>query len=283
MPKNPLRYTLKEVIEKLQKRISEEDDYFDIIYKKSKELLNELELLYHYTPYHVVNDYISIYAYLTDGKVKDWVEHFKKYDRCVKRNRRIGWADYYIYEMDPEDFLEYSTEGLVVQLKQGNFEQKDRMKLIPLLQKIYVPFDYWPRDGFDTVPYAHAYIAQALGFIGSKKSVKYLKILIEWYDRLQDIGSLHQYGEHYYDYSYTVRREAVKSLLKISREKAIEYLKERFFIDVSHSVRMMIYHKINEINPEEAKSILDKIEEERWIIDIDIDYISIFDRSYLED
>ncbi|MHA1185834.1 MAG: HEAT repeat domain-containing protein [Candidatus Heimdallarchaeota archaeon] len=233
-----------------------ENDYLDIIYRKLNELQREHEKYRLFSEEHILmavggNDVFS--RYLQQGQVKDWVKVFEEY--FAHENSKPDTDDWglgrYIFESDNDEILEQTIKGLSKSLDRCEVSIEDREKLIPLLQDFS-----WSINGFPNIYY---YIITCHGIIGSKKSLSYIRKIIESIDNYVLSGHLGSDGEDHEDYFHYVRSKAILALTQISDEDELDYLFERYKTDLSLNVRNTIYSEISNIKTEKSKAVLIEI------------------------
>ena len=140
----------KEEIRAKLKENWDEIAYFDVLYYRTWELINEKEEYFGLSAWDVLdNDFLNFESFLRKGRVKDWVGLFKEYQRCMKKYKgNQGPFGFQLYE----EFLEYTLEGLVRSLKQGDIVQKDKLNPF-LLEEIK---DLLKETGFEVLNVNHS-------------------------------------------------------------------------------------------------------------------------------
>ena len=247
----------KEEIRAKLKENWDEIAYFDVLYHRTWELINEKEEYFGLSAWEVLDyGFLDYGSFLRKGQVKDWVGLFKEYQRCMKKYKgNQGPFGFQLYE----EFLEYALEGLVKTLKHGNINPKDKDKLNPFLLdeiKDMLKIDFFGYGAYNFLPELYWNLVESTGLIGSRKSVPLLKKIIEWVDKhpCEEIG---EHGEHKRDYSFNVRNAAVSALVRIAGDEEAEFLFKRFHEDGSPLVQETMYNDLEKMGTEEAKYYTD--------------------------
>ncbi len=254
----------EEIIAIVKSYLIEENDYLDVFYEKTVDLIG-LNEEYHKSgtnAWEILSKIIGssfIENYFTAGKVKNWVGVFEGYFE-YKRNKK-KWGKYKDIEVfgelfgDTDEVLDSAVFGLAESIREGKVRTEDIVKLIPLLQKF--PYSF---NGF---PELFKQVVACYDAIGSKKTLLYLKKIIERIDIFGPIvlGLITSEGEYYNDHFYDLRSYAIQVLLKISEKDELDYLCNRFHNDPSPSVQRTIYNEIKKIETPKAKEKLNKLKE----------------------
>lgn len=245
------RQKQKEEIRTKLKENWDEISYFDVLFHRTWELIIEKEEYNGLAAWDVLDyEFIDYDLLLRKGRVKDWVGLFEEYHREMKSKDGYGSLPYGY----SDEFLEPALEGLVRTLEQGDIFQKDREKLNPFLHeeiKDMLTIEVFDFGAFGCLHELYWNLVEAVGLIGSGKSVPFLKKVIEWVDKhpCEEIG---QHGEQKYDYSHNVRCAAVEALVRITGDEEAEFLYKRFHEDGSPSVQKTIYNELVKMTSDEV-------------------------------
>ncbi|MCE7743531.1 MAG: hypothetical protein GPJ52_00185 [Candidatus Heimdallarchaeota archaeon] len=240
---------LKEEIRAKLKENWDEIAYFDVLYYRTWELINEKEEYFGLSAWEVLDyGFLDYESFLRKGRVKDWISLFKEYYKSEKKYK--GNQGPFGFAL-PGYFLDYALEGLVLKLKEGEISQEESEKLNPLLLKDILTFKEVVYAPYGALPDFYTNLVKAIGVIGSRKSILFLKRIIEWVDK-HGGGQMGEYGERRNDYSHYLREAAVRDLVKITGSEEAEFLFKRFHKDGSPSVQEAIFEELEKMTTEEA-------------------------------
>jgi len=217
----------EEIISRFKALMVEENDYIDVLLFKLSELLTEKEEYSIFAEDEILNEFGGdgfIDKYLLSGKVKDWIKVLQGIIILQKNKRKkIAWGlAHYIYDFT--DSLESFFRGLAMCLSQGEISSDIQEKIIPLIQK----FPWHVNDK------PNLYLNNVIchGLIGSKKSLPFLRYIINESDIFIRFFEDDGFGEYYNDHFTHTRGMAIKALIKITDKNELSYLAKRFLIDI---------------------------------------------------
>ncbi|MHA1185464.1 MAG: HEAT repeat domain-containing protein [Candidatus Heimdallarchaeota archaeon] len=263
-----------EIKEELQAKLkafwTNENDYLDVLYQKINDLQREHEKYRIFYEEEILSEFESDICekYLRIGKIKNWIKVLEDYHIHKKgKSKPENWGLGYFF-VESEEWLELFIIGLGKSLTQGVVTQEEQEKLLPLLQD----FPCYTIN----FPNLYLYLLICHGIINSKKSIPFVRKILNEADYIEEIPHRDDFGELHHDSSKYTRRIAVKALMKISEENEVSYLVERFNRDPSPAVKQVIYHELKKIDSTETKTAIKDIDEHH-----DYSYVSTLDSKFV--